>query len=200
MFEERFATNPSITKAVTSSILSELLSLAAHLWTRQWQPWAYQFDLCGISKEWNRRGLMHWKFPTEVKSVQAGWLAGQRQPMQCRKRIRLNTVTSPAADISGLPANGPIPFPTNTLFKQGTRIRIYQACSPIPFSADTLSKDGLPHPSVDPPLVPRQPHHPPHPAQRWSFKRRPSPTRGEEKVRTVVVFYTECWAHTKLSK
>merc|ERR1719458_102436 len=68
----------------------------------------------------------------------------------------------------------------------------------IRFSANTLSKHGLPHPPADPPLVPRQPHHPPHPTQHRSFKRRPPPTRGEEKVRTF--FYTECRAHTKLSK
>ena len=32
---------------------------------------------------------LHQKLPTEVTAVQAGWLAGQRQRMQCRKQVRL---------------------------------------------------------------------------------------------------------------
>merc|ERR1719500_2344538 len=91
---------------------------------------------------------------------------------------------------------------------QGSRIRIrikdivpgLPVNGLIRFSAHTSYKHGLPHPPADPPLVPRQPHHPPHPAQRQPFKRRSPPTRGEEKVRTVVVFYTERRAYTKLSK
>merc|ERR1719432_157206 len=104
----------------------------------------------------------------------------------------------------------PSPFQANTSKDQGSgsriRIRIKDIVPGLPvnglirFSANTSSKHGLPHPPADPPLVPRQPHHPPDPTQRRSFKRRPPPTRGEEKVRTVVVSYTERRAHTKLSK
>ena len=147
---------------------------------------------------------MHWKLPTEVKSVQAGWLAGRAEagdamqeadPVEhCDVTLRSRYIRLASEWSHTIPSQHFVQARIKEQYQDQGYIGL------IPFSANTLSKHGLPHPPTDPPLVPRQPHHPPHPAQRRSFKGRPPPTRGEEKVRTVVVFYTERRAHTKLSK
>ena len=157
--------------------------------------------LCSTFTPWeflkNRRDPPR-KF-VEVTSVQAGrcFQAGRQaglQPMQYRKHgsswkqwrhMRSQRIyqawfaVTSHVDISGLPVTGLILLSANT------------------FS----SKDhGLPHCPADPPLVPCQPHHPPHPTQCWSRRRQPDPTDGdEEQDRRFIVFYTECRAHKKLS-